>query len=136
MVYRWISIEPLGLAKNIEFYRSALSSDKLLGTQHWQMNGEITYTSIVFIWGFVTEIVAFIEFEKEGKTAVVRREGICLEHVANTKPTEIISRKNLAPFVQKAGTLYLTYGPLLSEMKWLWAHPTKISYFKQDIITG
>ena len=69
--------------------------------------------------GFVTEIVAFIEFEKEGKTAVVRREGICLEHVANTKPTEIISRKNLAPFVQKAGTLYLTYGPLLSEMKWL-----------------
>ena len=35
----------------------------------------------------------------------LRREGICLEHVANTKPTEIISRKNLAPFVQKAGTL-------------------------------
>ena len=29
------------------------------------MNGEITYTSIVFIWGFVTEIVAFIEFERK-----------------------------------------------------------------------
>jgi hypothetical protein len=31
-VYRLISIEPLGLVKNIELYRSALSSDKLLGT--------------------------------------------------------------------------------------------------------
>ena len=54
------------------------------------------------VWGFVTEIGAFIEFERKVKVSLVvhgatekLREGICLEHVAYTKPTEIISRRNL-----------------------------------------